>query len=241
MTGKRKKRLQYFALGIVVFWAALLAVFFSNPAETTRQLNRCYNWATNTTFPRKKLELCMEHQTYAWQMIDSVEQYWRHSFDHGIRKEIKFIRDIKPAVDSGWLQPIVPTSSYMLDTMWYSFPFAVPKTRELIDTIALRFQEKLSNTDLAGTRMVVTSVLRTRSSVARLRRRNRNAIRNSAHLHGTTFDLSYATYDFKRPLSEAETHYLKEMLAATLFELRKEKKCWVTYEYFQTCFHVVSR
>ena len=62
-----------------------------------------------------------------------------------------------------------------------------------------------------------------------------------AHLHGTTFDLSYATYDFKRPVTPEEADYLKEILAVTLFELRREKKCWVTYEIFQTCFHIVAR
>ncbi|ASS48335.1 MAG: hypothetical protein A3D31_08775 [Candidatus Fluviicola riflensis] len=243
---KRKKRsglsfLKRVAVTVTVLWAAALIVFFSNPTWAKSQWNVAYNWLTDRTFkPKTKPVPCTEHETHAWQMVDSVEQYWAHSCDHGIAP-LKFVRDIQPAIDSGKLVPIIPNELYQVDTMRYSFPFAIPETRALIDTIATRFQHKLTNTKLAGVRITVTSVLRTKSSVARLLRHNRNAIRNSAHLHGTTFDLSYATYDFERPIDAAEADYLKEILAQTLFELRREKKCWVTYELFQTCFHIVTR
>jgi Family of unknown function (DUF5715) len=243
---KRRKRsgllrVKRLAVVLTIVWASALIVFFSNPTWAKAQWNVAYNWLTNRTFePKTKPIACVEHETHAWQMVDSVEQYWMHSCTHGIAP-LSFIRDIQPAVDSGKLVPIVPTKLYQVDTMRYSFPFAVPETRALIDTIAARFQYKLTNTELAGARITVTSVLRTKSSVSRLLRHNRNAIRNSAHLHGTTFDLSYATYDFERPIDAAEADYLKEILAQTLFELRCENKCWVTYELFQTCFHIVTR
>lgn len=175
-------------------WASGLIVFFSNPVWSREQLSKAYRWiADSGVRTAQKAERCAEYETFAWQMVDSVEQYWMHSYTHGIAA-LKFVRDIQPVVDSGKLVAIVPTNGYILDTMHYSFPYAIPQTKEFIDTIAGRFQEKLTNTDLSGVRLVVTSVLRTKSSVSRLVRHNRNAIRNSAHLHGTTFDLSYATY-----------------------------------------------
>jgi hypothetical protein len=244
MTRKRRSARRLFkrtAIVLTACWASGLVVFFSNPDRTEAQIATFYNWLADIKPKRvHKSVHCSEYETHAWQLIDSVEQYWQHSFAHGIRP-LALVRDIQPAVDSGFLIPVVPTDSYILDTMHYSFPFALPETKAFIDTIATRFQGKLVNTGLSGTRLVVTSVLRTKSSVARLVRHNRNAIRNSAHLHGTTFDLSYATYDFKRPVTPEESEYLKEILALTLFELRREKKCWVTYEIFQTCFHVVAR
>lgn len=236
-----KRTLQLTGIVITIVWAAALIVFFSDPIWSKTQIGKVYNWfADKRPVAILKAEPCKEHETFAWQMVDSVEQYWWHSMQQGI-EPLRFVRDIDRAVKEGELVPVHPTETYLLDTMHYSFPFAVPKTKAFIDTIALRFQRKLINTDLYGVRLVVTSVLRTRSSVARLVRHNRNAIKNSAHLHGTTFDLSYATYDFQRPVTHAEAEYLREVLATTLFELRKEKKCWVTYEIFQTCFHVVTR
>lgn len=229
------------AVALTFNWALALAVFFADPAWTKKQLDRCYNWATNTTFEQKKpLEPCQPYASYAWRLSDSLEQYWEHSAKEGI-SELRFVREIGGMVRNGKLVAVEPTATYAVDTMRYSFPFAVPKTRQLIDTIADRFSKKLINTDLYGAKLVVTSVLRTKSSVARLRRHNRNAIRRSAHLHGTTFDLSYSSYEFKRPLSLAEADHLREVLALTLFELRAEQKCWVTYEIYQTCFHVVTR
>jgi hypothetical protein len=230
------------AIVLTACWASGLIVFFIDPNKSSAQLDEFYNWlAARKPLPVKPRPfICSEYQTHAWQMVDSVEQYWEHSHMHGIGP-LKRERDVRLAVGSGKLIPVSPTDHYILDTMQYSFPFALPGTKAFIDTIAMRFQEKLINTELAGTRLIVTSLLRTESSVERLLRHNRNAIRNSAHLHGTTFDLSYAHYDFERPLSLEESDYLKEVLALTLFELRREKKCWVTYELFQTCFHVVKR
>jgi hypothetical protein len=226
-----------------VNWALALAVFFSDPSWTTQQLTNCYNWATGNDLrfkPQLTPVTCTAYESFAWQMMDSVEQYWEHSRDHGIGA-LKFVRDIQPALDGKKLVELKPTNGYVLDTMKYSFPFAIPETKVFIDTLASRFQAKLVNTDLAGMRLVITSVLRTESSVKQLMRFNRNAIRRSAHLHGTTFDVSYASYDFKRPVSAAEADYLREVLALALFELRAERKCWVTYELYQTCFHVVTR
>ncbi len=229
------------AVALTFNWALALAVFFADPAWTKKQLTRCYNWATNTTFEQKKpAEPCKPYESYAWRLSDSLAQYWAHSCKEGI-PELRFVREIDGMIRKGRLIEIASTKTYAVDTMRYSFPYAVPKTRQLIDTIAERFQKKLINTDLYGAKLVVTSVLRTRSSVARLRRHNRNAIRQSAHLHGTTFDLSYSSYEFKRPLTAAEAEHLREVLAITLYELRAEQKCWVTYEIYQTCFHVVTR
>jgi hypothetical protein len=231
------------AIVLTACWASGLIVFFIDPNKSSEQLDLFYDWLAarkpKPVEPRHPF-ICREYQTHAWQMVDSVEQYWAHSYAHGI-EPLKRERDVLTAVGSGKLISVLPTDSYILDTMHYSFPFVLPETKAFIDTIAIRFQGKLINTELAGTRLIVTSLLRTENSVERLLRNNRNAIRNSAHLHGTTFDLSYAHYDFERPLSLEESEYLKEILALTLFELRREKKCWVTYELFQTCFHVVKR
>jgi hypothetical protein len=84
-------------------------------------------------------------------------------------------------------------------------------------------------------------MLRTTNSIKRLRKWNRNAIKNSAHLHGTTFDISYRTFVSGKALSYAEVLYLEDVLGKVIFDLRREQKCFATYETWQTCFHVVCR
>ncbi len=188
----------------------------------------------------RKVKKCREFITHAWQLNDSVRHYLEHSYLNGIGV-LKYYREIQPQLDSGKLVLIENNQFYITDTMRYSFPFLTPKGESLLEKIGEKFQAKLKNTDLKETRFVVTSMFRTVSSVSRLRRHNRNAIRYSAHLHGTTFDISYEEFDNPRVLTADERTYLKEMLAQSIFELREAKQCWATYELWQTCFHVVSR
>ena len=180
-------------------------------------------------------ERCREYESYAWRLNDSVHQYLEASYLGGIQTILKRAREIDALVHAGTLIPIRNSSAYIIDTLWYSYPFLTPGARDLLDEIGTSFRYKLKNTHLKETRFVVTSVLRTTSSV------NRNSIRHSAHLHGTTFDISYEEFDHPRALTQAENEYLREVLALTLYELREERKCWATYEMWQTCFHVVSR
>ncbi len=182
---------------------------------------------------------CLEYETTSWKMNDSVHHYLEQSYLNGMGV-LKYAREIQPKLDSGKLEVIENNSNYILDTMYYSYPFLTPKSIQLLNSIGDKFQEKLKNTHFKNVRFVITSALRTVSSINRLRKRNKNAIRHSAHLHGTSFDISYDEFDAPFSLSMAEILYLKEALAQSLFELRENNRCWVTYEQWQTCFHVVA-
>jgi hypothetical protein len=154
---------------------------------------------------------------------------------------MKYAIEINQNVKTGKLIFIKNTKHYLIDSLKYSYPFLIPKAQNLLNLIGEKFQSKINNTNLKNTRFVVTSLLRTKSSTTRLRRKNKNAIRYSAHLHGTTFDITYEDFENQKNITPIEKESLKEILANILFELRKQKKCWVTYEYFQNCFHIVSR
>ena len=88
--------------------------------------------------------------------------------------------------------------------------------------------------------IIVTSVLRTGSSVKKLRKSNGNASANSAHVYGTTFDVAYARFK-KDGRKEAPKEKLKSVLADVLQDLRLQKKCYVRYEFKQGCFHITTR
>lgn len=227
----------------LVMWFLTLVVFFVNPNQSAKFLETYLGIQQVKTFFVKKQKTipCEEFITHAWQMNDDVAAYWKHSRETGLKKDLTFINDIRAAYHKGEIELIEPTKHYEIDTMWYSFAFAKTHVKTFLDTLALRFQANLKQTDLEGTRFLITSLLRTKSSVARLRKNNRNAIKNSSHLHGTTFDVSYATFMGERSYNEGEIQHLKEALAKALFDLRNEGKCWVKYELYQTCFHVVVK
>lgn len=184
---------------------------------------------------------CIKDIPYEKALRDQLWYYFEHSKRSGIPQTPKNRKDISRFVADGRLVELGSNEYYVLDTMYYSYPYLIQEAHDLLSEIGERFQRKLENTGLECTRFTVTSVLRTEESIRRLQRRNRNSVRNSSHLHGTTFDVSYKTFFSSRPLSEGEVHYLGQMLMRTLWEIRREKKCWVTYEVWQTCLHVVSR
>ena len=186
-------------------------------------------------------QTCFQDTSYANEMNDNVMLYLEESYLKGTQQFLKRKNDIYKLVERGELELIEENEFYILDTMWYSYPYLIPPAKDFLDELGYRFQRKLENTGLECTQFVLTSMLRTTSSVARLRKWNRNSIRNSAHLHGTTFDVSYRSFKNAITLTTAEDLYLGDVLAKTLWELRNEKKCWATYEIWQTCFHVVVR
>ena len=195
----------------------------------------------NKLFLQNRGFRCIPDIHYERELRDQLWTYAEHSKQHGIPLIPKNKSDIDRLVSPGSLKELQQTDDYVLDTMYYSYPYLVQDAHDLLIEIGERFQRKLENTGLECTRFTVTSVLRTEESIRRLQRRNRNSVRNSPHLHGTTFDLSYKTFFAEQKLSEGQVHYLGQMLMQTLYELRKDKKCWVTYEVWQTCLHVVSR
>jgi hypothetical protein len=184
---------------------------------------------------------CFHTHSYFNKLNDSVHHYLEESYLNGIKSTIKRSFEIPNYVKTGALVPLKDNEVYQVDTLEYSYAFLTPRASSLLYEIGKRFQRKIRNTDLKGARLIVTSALRTINKVKLLRKVNRNAIKYSAHLHGTTFDITYSDFFHHKKITNAEIKGLSEILSKTLFELRLRKKCWVTFEQFQTCFHIVCR
>lgn len=136
------------------------------------------------------------------------------------------------------LEEISSCRYYVVDELTHSIPYLVPPASELLETIGRNFRDSLSNKGLPSRRIMVTSILRTRASLKKLRTKNTNASANSAHIYGTTFDVAYARFDRGE---EEERDKLKSVLAEVLQDLRRQKKCYVRYEHKQGCFHITVR
>jgi hypothetical protein len=193
---------------------------------------------------KKSLETktkCQTNKLYANELNDNFHEYFDKSFKKGIKKNLNSILEIKTYVNRGFLESIKNSKIYSIDKLKHSYAYLTPNTKNLLINIGTNFQQKLKNTNLKKTRIIVSSLLRTKESVLKLRRINKTAIKHSAHLHGTTFDISCSKFRNKKNISKTEIESLKEILAKILFDLKKEKKCWVTYEKYQSCFHIVNR
>ena len=75
----------------------------------------------------------------------------------------------------------------------------------------------------------ISSLIRTKKDVVRLKKNNKNAIENSPHLRGKTFDVNYDLLSQNKP-------QLKCFIAA-LSSLRKKNLCFVKFEK-NGCLHI---
>lgn len=142
---------------------------------------------------------------------------------------------------------LVETSNlFFVEKLTHSVPYLTNNANDLLTTIAENFQSKLRNKGLAQYQIIVTSLLRTENDVRRLQKVNRNAVRKSCHMYGTTFDIAYNCFQQVDSLADFEgdvaSHkVLVNTLGETLKELRDNERCFIKYERRQPCFHITAR
>lgn len=142
-------------------------------------------------------------------------------------------------------RPLVRVAScpeYYLEPLTHSYPYLVPEAAQLLSDIGRAFNDSLAARGGGDYRIKVTSVLRTPATVRRLRRVNRNATEESTHSFGTTFDISYSKFICDSDTSTRRTFEdLKNLLGEILYDLRARGRCYVKYEFRQSCFHITAR
>lgn len=135
---------------------------------------------------------------------------------------------------------------YTVDKLKSSIPYLVPRAAILLNDIGRAFFDSLQTKRVPLHRFIITSVLRTREDVDKLRSRNGNATVNSCHLYGTTFDVCYNRYTTvsdpdQRPRRAVRNDTLKWVLSEVLRDMRQNNRCYIKYEVHQGCFHITVR
>lgn len=132
---------------------------------------------------------------------------------------------------------------YHVDNLKSSIPYLVPRAAVLLQDIGRNFFDSLQTKQIPLHKIIVTSVLRSKADVAKLRSHNGNATENSCHLYGTTFDVCYNRYKtVEDPEGVARRKVrndtLKWVLSEVLNDMRKNNRCYIKYEVNQGCFHI---
>jgi hypothetical protein len=83
---------------------------------------------------------------------------------------------------------------YTVRDLSFSMPYLLPKAQEFVDTLALSYQIKCQESNLTYYPFTISSGTRSVASVQKLMEQNRNSIRNSGHLRGKTFDVSFSAF-----------------------------------------------
>ena len=131
---------------------------------------------------------------------------------------------------------------FYVDNLKNSIPYLVPRASVLLQDIGKAYFDSLQIKGIPLHKIIVTSILRTKDDVAKLRTRNGNATQNSCHLYGTTFDICYNRYKTvqtsQAPRREVRNDTLKWVLSEVLRDMRQSRRCLIKYEVNQGCFHI---
>ena len=135
---------------------------------------------------------------------------------------------------------------FYVDNLKNSIPYLVPRASVLLQDIGRTFFDSLQVKGIPLHKIIVTSVLRTKDDVEKLRGKNGNATQNSCHLYGTTFDVCYNRYktveDPDGPRRrQVRNDTLKWVLSEVLNDARVNNKCFIKYEVHQGCFHITVK
>ncbi len=126
-----------------------------------------------------------------------------------------------------------------------SIPYLVPRASVLLQDIGRAFYDSLQMKGVPLHKIIITSVMRSKEDVSKLRSHNGNATKNSCHMYGTTVDLSYNRYQTVQAPGEERRKVtndtLKWILSEVLRDFREANRCYIKYEVKQGCFHLTVR
>ena len=131
---------------------------------------------------------------------------------------------------------------FYVDKLNNSIPYLVPRASVLLQDIGRAYFDSLQIKGIPLHKIIVTSILRTKNDVEKLRTHNGNATQNSCHLYGTTFDVCYNRYKAVQTRQEhrrqVQNDTLKWVLSEVLRDMREKNRCLIKYEVHQGCFHI---
>ena len=134
---------------------------------------------------------------------------------------------------------------FYIDKLHSSIPYLVPRASVLLQDIGRSFYDSLQCKGIPLHKVIITSVLRSKDDVSKLRTHNGNATQNSCHMYGTTFDLCYNRYNTVeapgKPRRKVRNDTLKWVLSEVLRDFREKNRCYIKYEVHQGCFHITVR
>ena len=145
------------------------------------------------------------------------------------QKDSQGLRNLE---SGGVLKKITTNDYYIVRDMDHSDPLLLSKAVDLLTNIGRSYKSEIYKAGLAYVPFEITSATRTIESVKRLQKGNENAIKNSAHLKGKTFDIGYINF--------ADYPQQRALFIQVLKSFNEEKKCFVKFEVSQKCFHVTA-
>lgn len=165
---------------------------------------------------------------------DSAAKHKEVAKTSSIGGPVKNYAVLKNYVSSNKLIKLSSGNGYLVSKMNYSYPYVTVKAHRFIEKLGQAYMAKCKERGVAYLPFIITSATRTKESVAKLTRVNRNAVPESAHLYGTTVDISWVRFGTDQKHSQKNLNVLIDVL----MDMRDKEACFVKFERMQACFHI---
>lgn len=159
---------------------------------------------------------------------DKVETHATAYVNDGIKPQDENT-DLDKLSKSGKLIKLETDSLFIVRKTRFSRPYILPKGSSFIRDLSTQYYKKCASDSIKYVPFTISSLTRSIESVDELMNNNSNAIKNSAHLRGKTFDISYRAFN----KNKLQTKAFIEVLEV----LRKQKRCFVKFER-NGCLHI---
>ncbi len=160
--------------------------------------------------------------------IDKVETHATAYLCDGIIPQ-KEDTDLDDLSKSGELIKLETDSLFIVKKTRFSRPYILPKGFSFIQELSTQYYKKCVSDSIKYVPFTISSLTRSIESIDELMDNNSNAIKNSAHLRGKTFDISYRAFNDNQKQTEA--------FIGVLEELRIQNRCFVKFER-NGCLHI---
>jgi len=176
------------------------------------------------------------------KLNDPNEIHLIHAQKNGLKKTFSTNEDFLSKIDSlkhnSVLIEVTENKFYQIKTLSHSQPYLIPEAVDMLNEIGYRFQKRLHEKKYNNYRFRLTSMLRTEETQNKLSHCNHNATLHSAHLYGTTVDISYKNFYNTKTDSVESSYEAVQTLTKVLVEMRQECKFLAVRERHQSCFHI---
>ncbi|MDD3320045.1 MAG: DUF5715 family protein [Paludibacter sp.] len=225
----------YILIGLIVSF--LIGISINHQKETVEvekiafKINDCdhVRWANAPISPSKKLN-------------DLNEAHLLHAEKNGLKHPFVSNEDFESKIEDYKrrfiLTEVTDNKFYQLKSLTHSYPYLIPEAVDMLNEIGYRFQERLTEKKYKKYRFRITSLLRSEETQNKLSHRNSNATAHSAHLYGTTVDISYKNFLNAKNDSVESSWEGIQALTKVLVDMREECRLLVVRERKQACFHI---
>ncbi|MDA3900414.1 MAG: DUF5715 family protein [Spirochaetes bacterium] len=204
------------------------------------------------------------YSDYATPLVEKSLRTYLYPFHSAVARKFGVSLDkqdqIEEAVDKGRLVAVDESSGYYFYGVKNEFRYLTPAALFALNLVVERFSTNMKKHGVdVPVKIAVSSLLRPKNYQQQLKLKNRNAVDESTHSYGVSFDIFFDDYyvvlvegdrgysgtiineirsRYGFMLGDSLHRQFKAVLAQTLLELQNEGQIYVIMEFRQRVFHV---